>query len=356
VYSLGEDDIDRDSLNHISEWYDDIMKYCGDIPIMIIGNKADLVDETKLDNSYIQEFISENKIIGHYLTSAKTRQGVIEAFNMIIEDLYDRYKSARQYRVRIPVVGDENVGKTSLIQHFTKGSFKKGFVKTTGAQFSRHVMEIEGNIITSLFWDIVNVSLALPERDESEILQNDVELTSKLLMEINDYLRSELIRAGFVSFDVQKTSLGDRITLRVNRPGLVIGKEGELIQEITDVLQDRFGLEMPQIEVEAIPGFFQKSTGAIIVCNLEEDNLGDVSLKQISNWYNEIIKYCGNIPIVVIANKVDLVDEPKVIKSKIQEFVNKKKILGYYITSAKTGQGVNEAFTRIIEALNDKIK
>ncbi len=72
------------------------------------------------------------------------------------------------------------------------------------------------------------------------------------LMQINEYLRSELVRAGFAGVDIQKTPLGVRITLRTSRPGLVIGKGGKRIQEITDVLQERFGLEMPQIEVEEV--------------------------------------------------------------------------------------------------------
>jgi len=73
------------------------------------------------------------------------------------------------------------------------------------------------------------------------------------LMQINEYLRSELVRAGFAGVDIQKTPLGVRITLRTSRPGLVIGKGGKRIQEITDVLHDKFGLEMPQIEVEEVP-------------------------------------------------------------------------------------------------------
>jgi len=73
------------------------------------------------------------------------------------------------------------------------------------------------------------------------------------LMQINEYLRSELVRAGFAGVDLQKTPLGVRITLKTSRPGLVIGKGGKRIQEITDVLQERFGLEMPQIEVEEVP-------------------------------------------------------------------------------------------------------
>ncbi len=71
-------------------------------------------------------------------------------------------------------------------------------------------------------------------------------------MQINEYLRFELVRAGFAGIDIQKTPLGVRITLKTSRPGLVIGKGGKRIQEITDVLQERFELEMPQIEVEEV--------------------------------------------------------------------------------------------------------
>jgi len=51
---------------------------------------------------------------------------------------------------------------------------------------------------------------------------------------------------------VKSNPSGSAITLKTSRPGLVIGKGGKRIQEITDVLQDQFGLEMPQIEVEKV--------------------------------------------------------------------------------------------------------
>jgi len=72
------------------------------------------------------------------------------------------------------------------------------------------------------------------------------------LMQINEYLRSELVRAGFAGVDLQKTPLGVRITLKTSRPGLVIGKGGKRIQEITDVLRTVYDLESPQIEVEEV--------------------------------------------------------------------------------------------------------
>ena len=85
----------------------------------------------------------------------------------------------------------------------------------------------------------------------SPLVKNFIEQGIKL-MQINEYLRSELVRAGFAGVELQRTPLGVRITLKTSRPGLVIGKGGKRIQEITDVLQEKFKLEMHQIEVEDV--------------------------------------------------------------------------------------------------------
>ncbi|MHA2260078.1 MAG: GTP-binding protein [Promethearchaeota archaeon] len=93
VYSLRENDQERDVITQISDWYEQIKIYCGDIPIIIIANKVDLIDENNIDDSVIQEFINENNLLGHYLTSVKTGQGVYAAFNAIIDALYYEFSS-----------------------------------------------------------------------------------------------------------------------------------------------------------------------------------------------------------------------------------------------------------------------
>lgn len=99
------------------------------------------------------------------------------------------------------------------------------------------------------------------------------------------------------------------------------------------------------------PNFFKNSKAAIIVYSLEENQFGKESFKHISDWDNKIIKYCGEIPIVLFANKVDLIDERKIDKSAIEDIVNKNSFIGYYITSAKTGKRVIKAFDSIIKTL-----
>jgi len=106
----------------------------------------------------------------------------------------------------------------------------------------------------------------------------------------------------------------------------------------------------------ARPSFFKNSNAAIIVYSLEENDLGAESFNHISYWHEDIKQFCGDIPIVVFANKVDLVDEYKLDKFKIQEIVRKRNFLGYSITSAKTGHGVIDAFNAIIDEIYNKHK
>lgn len=104
------------------------------------------------------------------------------------------------------------------------------------------------------------------------------------------------------------------------------------------------------------PAFYKASVAAIIVFSLEENDMGVESFKHVTNWYNEIKKFCGDIPIVLFGNKVDLVDEKELDDEKVLKLKEKKEFLAYYRTSAKTGQGVHEAFLAIINELYSKYK
>jgi Ras-related protein Rab-23 len=99
------------------------------------------------------------------------------------------------------------------------------------------------------------------------------------------------------------------------------------------------------------PLFYKESKAAIIVYTLEENNLGQKSFIHIKNWYGVVEKNCGNIPKVLFANKVDLVDENSINKSNIQTLADNYKFLNFFFTSAKTGEGVVNAFNAIIERL-----
>jgi len=88
VYSHTDDE----SFEHIPQWHNDIIKYCGDLPIVLFGNKIDLINKEDLDDEKANEIVKERNFLGYYRTSAKTGTGVYKAFQAIIKDLYYRYK------------------------------------------------------------------------------------------------------------------------------------------------------------------------------------------------------------------------------------------------------------------------
>ncbi len=91
------------------------------------------------------------------------------------------------------------------------------------------------------------------------------EAVNKLL--VAEFIRKATDNAGFGGIEMKRTPpFGTNITLYVNKPGLVIGRHGAKVQEITDELERRFKVESPQIEVKEIPNPRPEPPGC-----LEED-------------------------------------------------------------------------------------
>ena len=60
----------------------------------------------------------------------------------------------RQFTYKVTIVGDAQVGKTSLILKYTKGTFNEEYIMTLGAQLSKFQDVVEGNEVKLVFWDI----------------------------------------------------------------------------------------------------------------------------------------------------------------------------------------------------------
>jgi small subunit ribosomal protein S3 len=73
--------------------------------------------------------------------------------------------------------------------------------------------------------------------------------------EIDEYLEQQLRDAGYGGVDIMTSPVGTRITLYVQRPGLVIGRRGMGIRDLTDKMEKKFSLPNPQISVveETVP-------------------------------------------------------------------------------------------------------
>ncbi len=66
-----------------------------------------------------------------------------------------------------------------------------------------------------------------------------------------EHINESLKRAGIVNVDIRETTLGHRILIISEKPGLVIGKRGKNIDQLKQELED-LGLKRVEIEVEEV--------------------------------------------------------------------------------------------------------
>jgi len=69
------------------------------------------------------------------------------------------------------------------------------------------------------------------------------------IIKVENYVRKELERAGIIDVNIQRSTLATRIGIVAENPGLIIGRKGKTIQDLTTELEKKLGIENPQIEV-----------------------------------------------------------------------------------------------------------
>ncbi|UCE73474.1 MAG: 30S ribosomal protein S3 [Methanomassiliicoccales archaeon] len=67
---------------------------------------------------------------------------------------------------------------------------------------------------------------------------------------LKEFLMEETKRAGFGGLDIQRTPMGTRVTLTIERPGLVIGRKGGSIKFLERSVNEEFNFDNPKIEVQ----------------------------------------------------------------------------------------------------------
>ncbi|MEM0487569.1 MAG: 30S ribosomal protein S3 [Candidatus Bathyarchaeia archaeon] len=75
---------------------------------------------------------------------------------------------------------------------------------------------------------------------------------AKKKVAIDEFLSKKLEKAGYGGVEISRTPLGTHVVIYAMRPGLVIGRGGETIRELAKDLEEKFGVENPQISVSEI--------------------------------------------------------------------------------------------------------
>ncbi|HEY4657391.1 MAG TPA: 30S ribosomal protein S3 [Candidatus Bathyarchaeia archaeon] len=71
-------------------------------------------------------------------------------------------------------------------------------------------------------------------------------------LEIDEHLAQELKRAGYSRVELTKSPVGTRVVIYAAKPGMVIGRRGQSIRDLTKLLEEKFGIENPQLSVATI--------------------------------------------------------------------------------------------------------
>jgi small GTP-binding protein len=165
---------------------------------------------------------------------------------------------------KIILCGDYGVGKSTSIHRFVENKFKANYVPTLGVQVTKKSIEINGDSVDLMIWDL----------------------------------------AG----------------------------------------QDRYAMIRQR--------FYSNTEGILMLYDVTRMS----SLKNIKKWHIEVSKFTEQIPIILIGNKIDLIEKKEVKNDDVNRFLEENNInVDLKIrTSAKDGVNTEQAFLFLVRILMHK--
>ena len=81
------------SLKNIKKWNAEVSRFVKNIPIILIGNKIDLLEQREVRNADVRKFLEENNINVHLKikTSAKDGVNTENAFHFLVKRMMQKY-------------------------------------------------------------------------------------------------------------------------------------------------------------------------------------------------------------------------------------------------------------------------
>ncbi|KAM6291411.1 ras-related protein Rab-6A isoform 3-T3 [Porphyrio hochstetteri] len=203
-------------------------------------------------------------------------------------------------KFKLVFLGEQSVGKTSLITRFMYDSFDNTYQATIGIDFLSKTMYLEDRTIRLQLWDTAG-----QERFRSLI---------------PSYIRDSA--AAVVVYDITS----------------------RYFPLVRLQLWDTAGQERFR---SLIPSYIRDSTVAVVVYDITNVN----SFQQTTKWIDDVRTERGSdVIIMLVGNKTDLADKRQV---SIEEGERKAKELNvmFIETSAKAGYNVKQLFRRVAAAL-----
>ena len=123
--------------------------------------------------------------------------------------------------------------------------------------------------------------------------------------QIQEYITQNLENVGHSHTKMVKTPLGEKIIIFASRPGLIVGRKGQNIKQLTKTLKKRFSLENPQIEISEVenPSLDANIVAEKIVDALER--FGSEKFKAVGHKIMTEVMRSGALGIeIVVSGKV----------------------------------------------------
>lgn len=203
---------------------------------------------------------------------------------------------------QVIVLGNGQVGKTSMMTRFAKGTFSGNYKKTIGVDFMEKTLMVD-----SLSQDFKFMIWDTGEREDS--------CASR---------RAAVSRLSGTAPHALATTAA-----RQPPPCKTAGQE----------------------EFNAVTRTYYRGAGAALFVFSTTDR---ASFEAVEEWTNKVKAECGDIAMAIVQNKIDLLDRAAVANEEVEALARRLK-LRLYRTSVKDNLNVKEAFVYLAELFEKKL-
>jgi small subunit ribosomal protein S3 len=124
-----------------------------------------------------------------------------------------------------------------------------------------------------------------------------VEQNSRRLA-IDEFLGHELNAAGYGGVEIRKMPMKTEVVIHASRPGVVIGRRGSKIRELTYILENEFGIENVQVEVNEIENPWLDA--AVMASRLARQLERGVRFRRMAYWILRRVMRSGAVGCEII--------------------------------------------------------
>ena len=115
--------------------------------------------------------------------------------------------------------------------------------------------------------------------------------------EVEEFFAQKFAKAGYSHTEIQRTPLGTRIIVFAHKPGLVVGRSGRRIYEISDEVKEKFGFENPLVDVKEVDNPFLDSK--IVAERIAKALEKGINYKKVANYYLQKVLEAGAVGIQI---------------------------------------------------------